>query len=539
ISDTQQSRDERVLATMSQAGAAMAAARGLPSPTPASGAAAARVAPDTPSVANANRAIILGAIRQMQIGDRVFLKASRKGEIGLSKLPADPSGTLKLDLMLGMGDRNVFDVKRKPNGNFTVSIRAGSTLSARAGVGASPAALAEVAKASGKIQLSSTSVEGCAFEFSPDQGIAFIEHILENKPVDAALLATARDIRTVSKDENKLMIEAGLGLSSDSIIKALKGKSDDAAKALKAGLESKGASLVQLPSVSVSAKAVWSRAWAQATQDNAKVHVMKRATGYQLEASLGAEVTVKLPSLAENVLKPALASHVDDQAVKSSVSGTDANLGAVKASVSRVYEAELSVEQKALDGSIRKAEFEFAVPLVPGLNTSALGGVDPRLKAQLDRLPTDRRAEFDQLLKQVDNPEGYLLLAASRLDDSVCNALNAEFSLEREMANELGRMHSRGSRDAALDRACKAHGERLAGLGEQAAEFKLERLIVVKGASMTREQALGVGLLRLERQGQAGTGNTVGQVDLTAPPSQGVSQPPAQAPVESDDTVSV
>jgi len=538
ISDTQQSRAERVLATMSQAGAAMAAARGLPSPTPASGTAAARVAPDTPSVANANRAIILGAIRQMQIGDRVFLKASRKGEIGLSKLPADPSGTLKLDLMLGMGDRNVFDVKRQPNGNFTVSIRAGSTLSARAGVSASPAALAEVAKASGKIQLSSTSVEGCTFEFSPDQGIAFIEHILENKPVDAALLATARDIRTVSKDEDKLMIEAGLGLSSDSIIKALKGKSDDAAKALKPGLESKGASLVQEPSVSV-AKAVWSRAWAQATQDNAKVHVMKRATGYQLEASLGAELTVKLPSLAENVLKPALASRVDDHAVKSSVSGTNTNLGGVKASVSRVYEAELSVEQKALDGSIRKAEFEFAVPLVPGLDTSALGGVDPRLKAQLDRLPLERRAEFDQLLKQVDNSEGYLLLAASRLDDSVCNALNAEFSLEREMANELGRMHSRGSRDAAQDRACKAHGERLAGLGEQAAEFKLERLIVVKGASMTREQALGVGLLRLERQGQAGTGSTVGQVDLTAPPSQGLSQPPAQAPVKSDDTVSV
>jgi len=298
-------------------------------------------------------------------------------------------------------------------------------------------------------------------------------------------------------------------------------------------------SLVQAPSVSVSAKAVWSRAWAQATQDNAKVHVMKRATGYQLEASLGAEVTVKLPSLAENVLKPALAPGVGNQAVKSSVSGTNTNLGGVKTSVSRVYEAELSVEQKALDGSIRKAEFEFAVPLVPGLDTSALGGVDPRLKAQLDRLPPERRAEFDQLLKQVDNAEGYLLLAASRLDDSVCNALNAEFSLEREMANELGRMHSRGSRDAALDRACKAHGERLASLGEQAAEFKLERLIVVKGASMTREQALGVGLLRLERQGQAGTGSTVGQVDLTAPPSQAVSQPPAQASVESDDTESV
>lgn len=540
ISDTQQSFSDRVLATMSQAGAAIAAARGLPSPTlaGASGAAPVRVAPDTPTVANANRAIILGAIRQMQIGDRVFLKASRKGEIGLSKLPADPSGTLKLDLMLGAGDRNMFDVKRKPNGNFTVSIRAGTTLSARAGVSASPAALAEVAKVSGKIELTSTSVEGCTFEFTADQGIAFIEHILENKPVDAALLATARDIRTVSKDENKLMVEAGLGLSSDSVIKALKGKSEDATKVLKAGLEKEATSLVKAPSVNLAAKAVWSRAWAEATQDNAKVHVLKRATAYQLEASVGAEVTVKLPSLAENVLKPAVSPENGAQAVKSSLSGTNTNLGGLKASVSRVYEAELSVEQKAFDGSLRKAEFEFVVPLVPGLDTAALGSVDPRLKAQLDRLPPDRRAEFDQLLKQVDSSEGYLLLAASRLDDSVCNALNAEFSFEREIANELGRIHSSSSRDAALDRACKAHGERLAGLGEQAAEFKLERLILVKGATMTREQALGVGLLRLERTGQAGTGNTVGQVDLTAPPARVPAQSSAQTPVESDNTIS-
>ena len=177
ISDTQQTFTDRLLSAMSEVGASTAALRGMPPSTGSTRApdAPARVAADTPTLANANRAALLGAVRQMQIGDRVFLKASRTGEIGLSKIPVDPSGTLKLDMMAGGGDRNVFDVKRKPNGNYTISIREGSTLSVRAGISASPAALAQVVKLSGKVQATHTEVAGFALEFPPEHGIAFIE----------------------------------------------------------------------------------------------------------------------------------------------------------------------------------------------------------------------------------------------------------------------------------------------------------------------------------------------------------------------------
>jgi hypothetical protein len=511
ISDTRPSRTDRVLSAIGVGAAGAAARRGMPAPG-----AAANSDANSPSLANANRAVILGAVRQMEVGDRVFLKASRTGELGLSKIPVDPSGTLKLDLMVGMGDRHVFDVKRKANGNYAIAIREGLTLSARMGINASPAALANIAKLSAKTQLSTTALEGCVLEFPPDKGMAFIEQILQNKPVDAALLATARDIRTVSKAENKVMIEAGLGVSSDSIVKAVAGKSKDAAQVLKAGLAEKGEPLFSVPSLSVSAKAVWSRAWAETSQDNANVAVMKRSTAYQLEAAVGAELKADLPSLAETVIRPAISDDAARGILKSSVKGESANPAGVKASASRVYEAELAVEQHALDGGVRKVEFEFVVPLVENLNTEAIAGVDPRLRAQLERLPPERRAEFDQLLATVDSAEGYVLIAASQLDDAQRDALNAQYNRDRGMARELGLARSARSGEAALEQACQAHGERLAKLGSRAAEFSLQRLILVKNASVTQDQSLGFGFARVARQGQAGAGETVGEINLAS-----------------------
>lgn len=83
------------------------------------------------------------------------------------------------------------------------------------------------------------------------------------------------------------------------------------------------------------------------------------------------------------------------------------------------------------------------------------------------------------------------------------------------MARELGLAHSCRSGDAALEQACKVHGERLAQLGNRAAEFSLQRLILVKHATVTRDQSLGLGFARVARQGQAGAGETVGEVNLT------------------------
>jgi hypothetical protein len=511
ISDTRPTRTDRVLSAIGMGAAGAAARRAMPAPV-----AAANRDADSPSLANANRAVILGAIRQMDVGDRVYLKASRTGELGLSKLPADPSGTLKLDLMLGLGDRHVFDVKRKPNGNFAIAIREGTTLSARMGVSASPSALAKVAKLAAKTQLSATALEGCVLEFAPDKGMAFIEQILQNKPVDAALLATARDIRTVSKSENKMMVEASLGVSSDAIVKAVAGKSKDAAQVLKAGLTEKSEPLFSVLSLSVSSKIVWSRAWAEASQNNANVAVMKRSTAYQLEAAVGAELKADLPSLAENVVKPTIPASSGSDAVKASTKAESANPVGIKLSASRVYEAELAVEQHALDGGVRKVEFEFVIPLVENLNTAAIEGVDSRLRAQLERLSPERRAEFDQLLSKVDSTEGYALLATSQLDNAQRDALNAQYNRDREIARELGLAHSARSGDAALEQACKAHGERLAQLGNRAAEFSLQRLILVKNASVTQDQSLGLGFARVARQGQAGAGETVGEVNLTS-----------------------
>jgi hypothetical protein len=433
----------------------------------------------------------------MKSGDRMFLKANGSIEVGLNRIPIPITGS-KVDVAASSGKRDIMVIQRKAE-SLSIAIRSGVTGGLR--LGASQDLVGPLVKATAKAQLTRSSVAGYAIEIpmkeGPDQLKAvqqFLNRLLGDEPITAQDLALAKDIRAISKFELKASFDASLTAgymppaTSNAYAKPMLGASLGGSSAV---------------------------ARAGATQENNKVAVFKKAKSYTTQftgtaglnvrtanlASLGAAQVLPTGSVLEGSFRPGMAPLVGAQA-----------------SLSKSYEAELSVQTIPQDGSAVKAEFEYAIPLASGLTRADLESMDPNLATQLSRLDDTQRAQFDSMLSKVDTPDGYLLLASSECDKSRLQDLNAQYAKERAQAQANRALGTSVARQQ-VELAEQNHRARLEKLEDDAGEFKLQRLILVKGDMMARGRAVNLGVVRVNQQGQSGAGTTVELLDLTKPPA--------------------
>ncbi len=465
---------------------------------------------------DATRAVIAGAIPGMKDGDRLFLKSNGAVEFGLNGIPLGVLG-VKIDAAASSGSRNIMVIQRKPK-SLVVAIRAGITGGVRLGIGDtwSPAPVVK-AKASAKAQLNISSVAGYSIEIPLEDNKAqdFIQRLMGNQAIEGKdLYLLAKDIKALTKSEIKASLDVSAGVN-------ISPTSKDAVVGISVG-------------ANVGAGA--SRAWMKATQTNSKLETFKvaKSISYQATASLGA--SLKGPGALETLAGRAFGN---DTLSAGQFKSSPVQLAGAQVTVSRTYEAELSVQRLANDGSLVKAEFEFLMPLGLGINRAGLESADPVLKAQLATLTAEQGKQLDALLQKVDAQDGYALIIPSQLAPGRVKDLNTQFARERAQA-QSNRVLGREVANAQMQKAAENHRNRLEKLESEAADFKLQRFILVKGDSLTRNQAVNAGIVRVAWQKQAGVGTTVEVLELSAPPVDSnptatISDAPDAEPETSDD----
>ena len=443
---------------------------------------------------DATRAVIAGAIPGMKDGDRLFLKSNGAVELGLNGIPLGVSG-VKIDAAASSGRRNIMVIQRKPK-SLVVAIRAGQTGGVRLGIGATlPSAPVVKAKASAKAQLNVSNVAGYSIEIPLEDNKAqdFIHRLMGNQPIEGKdLYLLAKDIKALTKSEIKASLDVSAGVN-------ISPTSKDAVVGLSVGAN-----------VGVGG----SRAWMKATQTNSKLETFKVAKSISWQATTSLGVSLKGPGALETLAGQKLGK---DNIYSDQFKSSPVQLAGAQVTVSRTYEAELSVQRLANDGSLVKAEFEFLMPLGLGIDRAGLESTNPVLKAQLATLTAEQGKQLDALLQKVDAQDGYALIIPSQLAPGRVKDLNTQFARERAQA-QANRVLGREVSNAQMQKAAENHQQRLEKLENEAKDFKLQRFILVKGDSLTRNHAVNAGIVRVAWQKQAGVGTTVEVLELSAPP---------------------
>jgi hypothetical protein len=443
---------------------------------------------------DATRAVIAGAIPGMKDGDRLFLKSNGAVELGLNGIPLGMSG-VKIDAAASGGSRNIMVIQRKPK-SLVVAIRAGQTGGVRLGIGATlPSAPLVKAKASAKAQLNVSNVAGYSIEIPLEDNKAqdFIHRLMGNQPIEGKdLYLLAKDIKALTKSEIKASLDVSAGVN-------ISPTSKDAVVGLSVGAN-----------VGVGG----SRAWMKATQTNSKLETFKVAKSISWQATTSLGVSLKGPGALETLAGQKLGK---DNIYSDQFKSSPVQLAGAQVTVSRTYEAELSVQRLANDGSLVKAEFEFLMPLGMGIDRAGLESTNPVLKAQLATLTAEQGKQLDALLQKVDAQDGYALIIPSQLAPGRVKDLNTQFARERAQA-QANRVLGREVSNAQMQKAAENHQQRLEKLENEAKDFKLQRFILVKGDSLTRNHAVNAGIVRVAWQKQAGVGTTVEVLELSAPP---------------------
>ena len=450
---------------------------------------------------DATRAVIAGAIPGMKDGDRLFLKSNGAVELGLNGVPLGVPG-VKIDAAASGGRRNIMVIQRKPK-SLVVAIRAGQTGGVRLGIGATLSS-APVVKANAKAQLNMSNVAGYSIEIPLEDNKAqdFIHRLMGNQAIEGKdLYLLAKDIKALTKSEIKASLDVSAGVN-------ISPTSKDAVVGISVG-------------ANVGAGA--SRAWMKATQTNSKLETFKVAKSISLQATTSLGVSLKGPGALGTLAGQALGK---DSLYSDQLKSSPVQLAGAQVTVSRTYEAELSVQRLANDGSLVKAEFEFLMPLGLGINRAGLESADPVLKAQLATLTAEQGKQLDALLQKVDAQDGYALIIPSQLAPGRVKDLNTQFARERAQA-QSNRVLGREVANAQMQQAAENHQRRLEKLESEAADFKLQRFILVKGDSLTRNQAVNAGIVRVAWQKQAGVGTTVEVLELSTPPNPTVTIPDA------------
>ena len=443
---------------------------------------------------DATRAVIAGAIPGMKDGDRLFLKSNGAVELGLNGIPLGVSG-VKIDAAASGGSRNIMVIQRKPK-SLVVAIRAGITGGVRLGIGDTlPSAPIVKAKASAKAQLNVSNVAGYSIEIPLEDNKAqdFIHRLMGNQPIEGKdLYLLAKDIKALTKSEIKASLDVSAGVN-------ISPTSKDAVVGLSVGAN-----------VGVGG----SRAWMKATQTNSKLETFKVAKSISWQATTSLGVSLKGPGALETLAGQKLGK---DNIYSDQFKSSPVQLAGAQVTVSRTYEAELSVQRLANDGSLVKAEFEFLMPLGLGIDRAGLESTNPVLKAQLATLTAEQGKQLDALLQKVDAQDGYALIIPSQLAPGRVKDLNTQFARERAQA-QANRVLGREVSNAQMQKAAENHQQRLEKLENEAKDFKLQRFILVKGDSLTRNHAVNAGIVRVAWQKQAGVGTTVEVLELSAPP---------------------
>ena len=459
---------------------------------------------------DATRAVIAGAIPSMKDGDRLFLKSNGAVELGLNGIPLGVPG-VKIDAAASGGRRNIMVIQRKPK-SLVVAIRAGKTGGLRLGVGATLYDAPVVkAKASAKAQINMSKVAGYSIEIPLEDNKAqdFIHRLMGNQPIDGKdLYRLAKDIKALTKSEIKASLDVSAGVN-------ISPTSKDAVVGF---------------SVGGNFGAGASKAWMKATQTNSKLETFKVAKSISLQATASLGVSVKGPGALGTLSGQVLGN---DSPYSSTFASSPVQLAGVQLTESRTYEAELSVQRLANDGSLVKAEFEFLMPLGLGIDRAGLESTNAILKAQLATLTAEQGKQLDALLQKVDAQDGYALIIPSQISPERVKDLNTLFARERAQA-EANRVLGRDVAEAQLKQAAENHQQRLEKLESEAKDFKLQRFILVKGDSMIRNQAVNAGIVRVAWQKQAGVGTTVEVLELSAPPVSSNPVVPIPDPVDAE-----
>ncbi len=497
--------------------------------------------------AGAERAVardaIISAVRDMQFGERIKLTERNAFTLASGRVPIEPSG-LRAELAVSRSSRLLLDIKCKGE-KFQIVIRGGNMLGGEAGIHWMPPipGVGHVASLSAKVSGSRESAEGVAISFSSrEDTIAFIDALYSRPRLEASDWSKASQIEFTTKTISAVGIEAAASISSRNLGKALSAVNPELGEAMAASWAADVGPVGKVQvglDLGAGVRFRMGAQWEDAGLVNNRKVVRKLASAFHLGLNVQAGLRIRHPtgaSLLAGALSPdpSGAPAAGDGQVASAASpvsaaksGNDQDDGLTlnklvppnafnllswdKELAELNFQVELATEQTAADGHLEKAELEIFVPLMPGLTTATLGKLIPGYADKLSALSEAQARELDGLLDRIDTDHGHGILINLALRPERREALNAQFSSEKQAASLLPSVVQARTGVAV---AYRDHQRRLADLKQQPDQFDLSQVIVVASDMMFRSLNTNLVFVKFGHESSAMNGRTVGRIAL-------------------------